>query len=370
MTTDSKKRLLLLTAGYGEGHNSAARALSQEFSSRHWNTKCLCPLEYGSSRDYELSRNFYAFCISRAGLLWGLTYEWTDGANWAKLAQKPPLLHGLNFLRDLLEDWKPDLIICTYPVFGYLLDELKKDGSLRAPYAVVVTDSIVISRPWLRSDADVIFVPDEYSYDLVVERYAIDETKLELASFPVESRFYPNVLQAAPRAETLSILYAANAPYAQVCEEIIALLHQYPLIKLTVLSSTNAERLREHLLCHFSSLPAGLLIVSRSECMDELFRACHIYIGKAGAASLYEAYASAVPIIINHALMGQEQGNLELLRADGCGLHLESPSDLLRGIDYLLSDCAAAWLQMRRGMMHFSRRGGAGVIADCLERRM
>jgi len=76
-----------------------------------------------------------------------------------------------------------------------------------------------------------------------------------------------------------------------------------------------------------------------------------------------------LPVIINYALPGQEQGNLQLLQKDGVGISVASTAELQCAVSGILDNNAAVWLRMKQLMMALNRSNGASRIIDDFERR-
>ena len=78
-------RILIVTAGYGEGHNSAARGVRDALAGRaEVRVTDLCA--EAMPRMFRLTRAAYLWIISRLPRLWKLMYEVSDKRN---LAEKP-----------------------------------------------------------------------------------------------------------------------------------------------------------------------------------------------------------------------------------------------------------------------------------------
>ncbi len=367
MDTYRGNKALLLSIGYGEGHRSAARGLGDALARRGAIVSQHDPLAESSlNKVYELTRAYYRFCVRYAPLFWRLTYDRTDSSDWSSMAEAFFFRPLMRRIKELLAEQRPDIIFCTYPLYGYFLDKLRDEGELKAPYVMVVTDSLEISRPWLRCDADCWQLLDEYSEYSMVERYALDSTKLVVSPFPVSPRFTVNHQLTAPSVAQLRVLYACYGSLSQLKEEVSALLQGMPQMQLTLLAGDRSEMVQTFIA---KTHPAhAVTVLGYRDDMDELLRQHHIYIGKAGAATVFEAYQTAIPLIINYALPGQEQGNLRLLQMDGCGIEA-SGAELLTTVRLLLQDDARRWKSMRARMLSHPRSGGADKLLDALAQR-
>lgn len=367
MSSTPSRNALILTISYGDGHNAAARAIAEEFGQRGYAVRVDDIYSHASPSSYRLTQDFYSFCVRKSGWIWGLSYEQAALADWTSLVRSPILRPALLELRRQIEDFAPSIIVCTYPIFGYMLDLMRAQGRLTCPYVVVVTDALEVARLWLRAHPDLICLTDEHTCGELVQRFALDESKLLVSSFPVESRFYPDYNLEPPSESNLKIIYAAFASLSRVFSDINALLDRYPQLHLTVLADERYQVIAEAYKDSSQIAQGTLQIISRTSCMEKLMRSNHLYIGKGGAATMFEAYMSATPLIINYALPGQEQGNLELLLRDGCGLAADNTVEIMFALGTVLASKAKEWHRMRQAMLSLPRRDGRKRIVDAAE---
>ncbi len=366
----SPRKALLLSIGYGEGHHAAARATAEELERRGWRTLRMDPCAETHPAIFRLTQRFYHFCVRRAPWLWGVTYAQTDTADWASGVRLPLLRDCCERLGTAIQNFAPDVIICTYPLFAYMADWLRMRGRISAPCVVIVTDSLEISRPWMLSNAELICLPDEHSQRMVQERYGLSPRRLAVSGFPVRPAFRRGVLRLPPTPLTLGIVYGVYAPTWRALDDLRGLLRLFPHARLTVLAGERTAKMRHALRREESEAGTRLKILEREEDMPALFAASHLYIGKAGAATLFEAYSSQLPCIVNYALPGQEQGNLALLLEDGAGLAVDSTAALLQAVSSLMADGAAGWSALAAAMNRPVRHHGAERTADIIEQHL
>ncbi len=367
MTHCCRQKLLLLSVGYGQGHHSAAAAVAEHYAARGWETRVedICAL--ARPRLFRLTQCFYDFCVRRAPWLWGVTYSLTGTADWSRLVRCPVLQKTVECLREVLDTYAPDMVICTYPLFAYMLDELQRRGYQVPPYAMVVTDALEISRPWMRSRCPLVMLPDAESTRMVMERYAFAPDEVVATGFPVRSAFVPSQRRERPDDGLLSVVYGAYRQAGGVCADMAALLSSFPQMHLTVIAGRHAAMLRRRFEGYCAA--GRLVIVDSSRSMHALLAESHFYIGKAGAATMFECYAVNVPMIVNFTLPGQERGNLDLLLMDGAGCHVESTSHLIATMRRLLDNEAAGWTALCESMRKACRIYGAARAAEAIRNR-
>lgn len=362
-----QRKSLILSVGYGEGHHAAAHALCEELLCRGWRSRVVDICKEATPFAFHITQKYYQLCVRRLPWLWGITYAQTETPDWGETVRIPVVSRSLHYLRQLLEEENPDIIFCTYPLFAYMLDALKKMGMKVGPYVVVVTDALEISRPWMKTKAPMVCVPDEKSRQIVLDRYGLEPSHVLSTDFPVKRAFQGEATRTSPSFQDFKIVYGAYAPTRRVCRDIRAILSAIPGSKITVIAGNRKLRLERYLYQELQG--ARLTIVERTSEMHTLFLDSHLYIGKAGAATMFEAYAARIPIVVNYALPGQEQGNLQLLLDDGAGCFVESTQELIATLDAMLGNDAARWKSMQKKMDTLSRGNGTTKIVDAVERR-
>lgn len=363
-----KRKALLLSVGYGQGHHSAAQALAEEFERRGWGTETHDPCAETYPRLFRLTQCYYHFCVRKAPWLWGVTYSLTDTADWRRQVDGLLLRRCTAYIRKLLLSVRPDVVLCTYPLFAYMLDALREQEGLRVPYVVMVTDAIEISRPWMKTQAPLVCVIDEQSALQVQERYALPPAQVVCTGFPVRRAFHGVSNDRRDFTDgVVRVLYAVYKNRRSVVQDVRALLEAFPRLEVTLLCGERAAEMR---MAFAPELAEGrVLLLPHCRDLANLFAQHHIYMGKAGAATVFEAYAAALPIIINYSLPGQEQGNLELVLQDGCGYHAESTEDAVAAVGRMVADGGWRWHEICRAMDRSRRSDGSRRVIDLIENR-
>lgn len=356
------QRVLICSVGYGQGHHAAAAALAEEYARSGAQCHVCDPCALARPRIFSATQAYYHFCVHEMPWLWRVTYAQTDTANWRKAVGMPVLRSVKDCLRELLEQRRPDWVICTYPLYSYMLDALRAEGAFHGRYAVVVTDALEISRPWMQSDAPHVFVTDNLSARMVQAQFGLAAECVRACGFPVRRAFAPSPSLVPPSPQNLKIVLGVYRPLFEIARLLRALWVCYPAAHVTLLAGAGAERCRRMLASEIARGRAEVL--SATNRMAELFSRTHVYIGKAGAATMFECYAARVPMVVNYALPGQEQGNLELLMRDGAGRYAESPDDVVQALQALVDDDAAGWQRMRVAMAAAGYDGAAARIVE------
>ena len=359
-------RLLVLTAGFGEGHNAAARALGAAWDDLHGcgSAKVVDLLELASPRLNRVTRWAYLKAINRTPRLWSRAYEWMDRSVLLPRSFGLLLRGDRALLARVLADEEPAAVCSTYPVYAFMLQRLRAEGRTVPPHFNIVTDSISINSLWWRAGCDGWFVPNEDSA-AVLRGAGLPAASVRVSGFPVtlffrrhQGEFQPPDLAAggAPR-----VLYIINSG-TRHAEATAARRFAQEDWDVTCAVGRD-ERLRRRLTERAAGRRRPAQILGWTDRIPELLMTHHAVISKAGGATTQEAVAARCPMIVNQIVPGQEEGNYELLRRHGAGALAETPEAALELLRRLFDHRGELWRSWRKAITALSRPEAATTIA-------
>jgi processive 1,2-diacylglycerol beta-glucosyltransferase len=94
--------------------------------------------------------------------------------------------------------------------------------------------------------------------------------------------------------------------------------------------------------------------------------ASHLLIGKAGGATVQETIAAGCPMIINHVVSGQEEGNARLIVETNSGVVALSPVEVVAQVRCAFADGAKQWREWATNIERLSKPRAALEIAEFL----
>lgn len=358
-------KILILTAGYGEGHNSAARALTAAFN-EHSATSVAEVIDVFALRAPRLnhvSRRAYLGLINRAPKVWAGVYRWLDRSPNAPQLFRTLASHK-NLLARLIAEHEPSAIVSTYPVYPWLLNELRRDGLLPCPHFTVVTDALTINSLWYRAPSDGWFVTDEDSARLM-RAAGVPAQKVFVSGFPVARSFADRPAHWQPPelflGGTKRILFIINSGQQRALATARALL----LCKdwhITFTTGRDAS-LHAEITAQAHRTPASSEVLGWTDRIPELLMTHHAAISKAGGATTQESINALCPLLVNQIVPGQEEGNYELLRRAGAGALTETPRAVVDTLHAAFAHDALLWLQWRAHLRRLARPDAARDIA-------
>jgi processive 1,2-diacylglycerol beta-glucosyltransferase len=353
------KRILILTAGYGEGHNSAARGVRDGL-------RRVAPDAIVDLRDlfaetfgpfHRVAQRAYLTVVNRFPKAWGAVYRWLDRkTDYEKDFQRFGRLK--NRFAQLLAEFAPDAVVSVFPPYPYLLEQI---AGPKRPFKniAIVTDSITVNAIWYRSPADYFLLPNEQSADVLREA-GIAEKRIKVFGFPVNPVFADLTQdRQSPSQVKPRVLYMINIAALTAIETVRRLIELD--IHLTVTVGRSAK-LGEAI----ARISDKIDIVGWTDQLPRMMSESHVLIGKAGGATTQEAIAAKCPMIINHVVSGQEEGNARLIVETNSGAIALTPQDVAAKVQCAFADDAAQWREWVANISRLSRPGAAHNIAEFL----
>ncbi|MBA3960476.1 MAG: galactosyldiacylglycerol synthase [Chthoniobacterales bacterium] len=361
------KRILILTAGFGEGHNAAARGLRDGLAlvapeTAEVELHDIFAETYGRTND--VVRRGYLALINRAPAAWAQVYDWIDRQKDAR-ARLRVFFQARNRLRDLLARFRPDVVVSVFPGYPHLLDEIA--AGTRPPFrrVVCVTDSITINAIWYRCTCDYFLVPNDATAS-VLTAVGVPNDRIRATGFPVTPKFSQlGPLRQPPSAEYgRRILYMINAGHL-IAPETIRRLSQMSDMRLTV-TVGRAQKLQRAVEAVRNNTGRMFEIIGWSDQLPRLMLESHLLISKAGGATVQETIAACCPMIVNQIVPGQEAGNAQLIRASGSGTIATTAETIAAAVEKAFADDARVWREWSTNITRLSRPRAALEIAEWL----
>ena len=360
------KKVLILTAGFGDGHNTAARNVADalELLSDDVKVEVLDVFQSSLGIVNDILKKTYLGLARYAPGVWNGIYSVLD--NSKSLEQKLLSFGKLkSALAGILESAQPDCVLSTYPVYGHVIQEIYRDHSERPfPFITVVTDSISVNSSWYRAPSDWFCVPNEATAE-VLRRQGVAGEKVKTFGFPVspvfaEMKAGPSLgLQCAP---PFKILYIINTGKKK-CGKAIDRLLEIPNTRLTITAGRDGE-LKEKLARRAKEFGGRVQVLGWTNQMPRLMLTHHLVITKAGGATVQEAIAACCPMILNQVLPGQEEGNARLVEEAGVGVVAEKNREAAQWVVKAFAGDGRVWRTWRDNLAKISRPDASIRVAE------
>lgn len=353
-----KPKILILSASFGDGHNSAARHLAEALQK---NAEALVadPCDLGNPHINRFLCRAYREITTYTPRIWAWMYRSTDRQDFSE--PLPFIAKTEDAVAQLLDDFQPDIVVNTYPLYPYMV-ERQFATRPRVPVITVITDSIEINAAWTRSPSDHFLITDDHTREGLITQ-KLPAEKIHVIGFPVSPRFedLPKIT-STDSINPFRVLFFPTAKSPHVNDIIGSVLAHDT--EITVVLGRNVRRLYRKVQSLKKDFPDRIHIKGWTRKVPELLSSHHLIIGKAGGATVHEAIAAQCPMLVHHIVPGQEEGNIELLERFKTGSLATSAKDIKESIGNLLDDDARLWRDQKDRLANRARPRAAREAAE------
>ncbi|MNH91610.1 Processive diacylglycerol beta-glucosyltransferase [compost metagenome] len=324
----NRKRVLILSEGFGSGHTQAAYALAAGMKkiSPGIQTKVL---ELGSFLNPVVApiilsayRKTVVTSPALVGMLYRKQYEKPINRLTRLALHKIFYTHTANLIKQL----KPDLIICTHPIPSAVISRLKSAG-LKVPLYTVITDYDAHAA-WINPEVDRYLVSTPEVRRLLLKR-GIKSEAVHVTGIPVHPNFWTTGNKESVRKE----LQLRNIPTVLIMGGGWGLLFKKQVldsltswrdkVQLVFCTGTN-EKLASKLANHPGFDHPNMVILGHTKEISKWMDASDLLITKPGGMTCTEALAKGLPMLFCESIPGQEESNRQYFVTSGYGETLEA----------------------------------------------
>ncbi|MFA4884579.1 MAG: glycosyltransferase [Desulfotomaculaceae bacterium] len=227
-----------------------------------------------------------------------------------------------------INDFKPELIVCTHPFPLGIASYLKKRGTFKGPVFAVITDYTIHSF-WIFLEVDYYIVGSEKLVDQCMD-YGIAPEQVCPTGIPINPDFgirhdknrLKEQMGLEPELPTI-LLMGGGLGMGPLASSLKALGDSKDCYQLICVAGSN-NALQEELNKVAQSLSCRVKVYGFVENIHQLMAASDFMVGKAGGLTCAEAMAQGLPIFIIDPLPGQEERNTEFITAAGAGVRVEA----------------------------------------------
>jgi processive 1,2-diacylglycerol beta-glucosyltransferase len=343
-------RVLILSASAGAGHLRAAEAVEKAFvkAGAAREVRHLDVLQYTNPLFRNIYSKTYLDMVNTMPEVLGWLYDHLDKPNANDpLRMAFEKLNALPFIK-LLEQYQPEITVCTHFLPAEIISWLKSRGRLSARQAVVVTDFDVHAM-WLCRHYEHYFVAlDETRAHL--EELGVPASKLSVTGIPIDPVFAEVKDRTAmrlkhgldPDPNRAAVLISAGGFGVGRIETVLAALAKLRHRAQVVAICGRNQELYNDLRARSDAQPADahvkLKAVGFTTEMDELMAASDLIVGKPGGLTTSEALARGLVFVVVNPIPGQEERNSDHLLEEGAAIRCNNLPVLAYKIDRLLDD--------------------------------
>lgn len=319
-------RAIILSASTGNGHNQAAKSLKNELEFNGYEVKVMEPFKEENRLLETIVDDGYNLLATKMPKVYGRIYKITA----YKYVNKCVVLFInrtlSNTICEIVNDYQPDLIITTHPLFVSVVSTLKATGRISIPLISIVTD-YTAHRFYINKFVDAYIVGSSYTKESLIAK-GIPEQKIFSYGIPVKKEFRFPVGTKKDNKFTLLIMGGSmGISYIKKC--LKKLLFNTNDLRIIVVCGNN-KRLYRELLSKYSGYSAGkeIILYGYTRNVHELMGQSDLIVTKPGGLTVTEALTKGIPMIIPFFIPGQEEENTDILTKAGVAVRVKDAADL------------------------------------------
>lgn len=364
------KKLLILTASTGEGHNQAAKTIDNEFSERGYECHRVDMFKSTHKSMDVLMADGYRILASNLPKMYGTLYRQCDTELFNSLIARRVLKVTEMRLHKIIHRMNPDLIIATHPFAVPVMGNMKAKGRCSQPFIQVVTD-FKAHYAYVDSHVDAYITASEFTKSSLVKR-GIPADKIFAYGIPVKPEFinkFNGPINRSKSIDPFQLLIMGGSMGLRPIKHVVKALAENPRnIHMTVVCGNN-RILKSSLEKHFSeAIQNGRMeLLGFVGNIPELMAKCHVIVTKPGGLTSSEAINMSIPMLIPFSIPGQEQENTDFLVNSGMALAVDGAEDVNEKVNQLM-DRPHLYDEMSKNMIKMSKNYSIKKVVELGER--
>lgn len=333
-------RVLILSTGTGQGHNSAGLAVQEYLNAQGVDARMVDVMNTGRQKSKVIA-GMYNGMVTHIPWLFGLLYA---TAERIRSPRHRSIIYFLNTLyaKSLLQTiaaWEPDVIVCPHLFSGQAVSHLILKHGLKIPTLGIITD-YTCSPFWEDTCLDHCVVAHAVVQAECIEK-GMDADKLSAPGMPVSAKFSHRTKREEARAafgiekEKVFAIMGGSMGYGKIPHLAAALSQRAPDAQVVAVCGNNAA-----LLAKTKEIP-GVLALGYIDNVDLLMDAADVLLTKPGGLSVSEALAKRVPLVITLPIPGGEERNSAVIASLGMAVSAHTVQEAADAAYALLTDNAA-----------------------------
>ena len=332
-----RKRILVLTGAFGDGHNKAAQAILEaaQVYRPEVEVRVVDYLEWTHPRMHSVGTYCYMQWVKKLPSLYGYLYRQTQPDNTLSHWFKRMRSFRTKRMLDLLDEMRPTEVICTLPGAASAMSYLKCNGLTSVPTATVMTDYAEHSY-WIHPGIDRYLVGAEHVKQAVM-RYGVPAQRIEVTGIPVRrpfTRAYDKKLLCAKHGlrPDQPVVLVMGGGHGLIGKSLLPVLQSDLLpegLQVIIVCGRN-ETLKRKLEAELAEgdLTHRVKVTGFVDHIHELIALADLIVTKPGGVTVTEALSMRLPMLLYRPLPGQEQANAQYLTGLGVAVMAEDDDSL------------------------------------------
>jgi processive 1,2-diacylglycerol beta-glucosyltransferase len=361
----AQKKILFLTAPYGNGHLQPTKVLAKQFEAQGFTTKTYDIVEEWNPQISKIAQGVYKTMYKAGMRRFYQFWYWATDQEFVGTIVTTFLKHtNKRHLKAAIDEFNPSAIICVFPTWA--LYKLLEDYEITVPVYTVVTD-FYMHKLWYHQNLKKVFIANDWTY--YTTNFTADKQKFVVTGIPIkpefEQTFQRNIEDRTIKHTVLLIAGAngVNTEYLSLAKRILDLPFNLDVTLICGRNKslhTKAQHYKE------TENISNFHVLGYTNKMIEKYEAADIVITKSGGNTVSELAALAKPAIFYNPLYGQEMANAHFFEQQGVAKTVMSKTEAIEALEMLYTKPQQI-VDMREKFQKFFIPNAAGTIVAEVE---
>lgn len=350
-------RPLILSCNTGAGHNSAGKAVREQFLKNGVDCQILDALSFASESLSRFVCNFYVKAAINVPNVFGVCYRACEALSSPRIRSASYIAntgysHALH--RYLVEN-RIDTVIMPHIFPAQCMTHIRKKYRMNVKTYLISTDYDCC--PFVEeTSTDAFFIPHESITAEFINR-GVGEERLFVSGIPTMEKFFRKMEKAKARSQLqlpdkipIILVMSGSMGFGKLEDMVRLLRNRMPEKCNIVVLGGNNERLKASLRSNFGD-DTRIRVLDFTNQADLYMDACDVMLTKPGGLSSTEAAVKNVPLVHTAPIPGCETDNLLFFNQFGMSVSGETPAQTADAAIKLLEKP-----EMQRAVMDAQRK--------------
>lgn len=320
-------KVLILSISTGQGHHATGQAIQNIFTDMGIECETLDAYEYIEPLLSEFVSKGYLFSAAYAKKLSSKVYNIVVKKNKPSKKYSVPKITNTVWARDLknyIEEYNPDVIICTHVLSSTLVHIMKEKEWINAITVGIVTD-FTVHPLWEETQLLDYYVTPSELLEFQMANKGLDVNKILPLGIPIRPKFSERLDRNEARKQlgldlhkVTILLMSGSMGYGKIDESIEKLDKLNIDFQVIVVCGNNKRMFKK---VKELNTRKRFDIYGYVDNVDVMMDAADCIITKPGGITSSEALAKGLPMIMINPIPGHEMRNVEFMLNNGLALY-------------------------------------------------
>ena len=363
-------KAMILSITTGQGHHAAAKSIGEALELRGVDVKTVDVYEQIDKHFSDALNKSFLLATKHTTKAYRAVYELIDTKTAPSTKYSFPNALGNHMairFEKSIQEYSPDVIICTHVLATQVINELKRRGKFTdIPTIGIVTDYTV--HPLWEEVTNIEYV--EIASEFIAPKAnmkGISNDRLLPFGIPIQKKFSTKREKEAVRKELdlpldgrVILVMAGSMGYGNMPAIISGILRFDSSCTVLAICGNNKKLYNKLVKSEF---PNNVKLYNYINNVDVLMDAADCIVTKPGGLTTTEAMAKGLPMIFVNPLPGQEDRNQEFFLNSGLALAVTKTFSIDEAMYFLFNQPGRIEL-IQQEMKKFSKPNASEVLAD------